>query len=62
MALTSLVSASDIFGGNKWHYFTGKSTLMYLLSAVFPFYSYKKMAESSAVVLPSPLITPDLSW
>jgi hypothetical protein len=47
MALTSLVSANNIFGGNKWHYFTEKSTLTYLLSTVFPFYSYKKTAESS---------------
>jgi hypothetical protein len=54
MALTSLVSANDIFGGNKWRYFTEKSTLTYLLSAVFPFYSYNKMAESSGVVLPTP--------
>jgi hypothetical protein len=47
MALTSLVSANDIFGGKKWHYFTEKSTLTYLLSAVFPFDGYKKTAESS---------------
>jgi hypothetical protein len=42
MALTSLVSANDVFGGNKWHYFTEKSTLTYLLSAVFPFIAIKR--------------------
>ncbi len=45
--LTSVVSADVYFYNEHGHYFTPKRMLTYLLSDVFPFYRYKKTAETS---------------